>query len=123
MGYWPRAELSYGIDLPQFNAADDSWYHDDVPEEAGSALIRNNLPGNTCGVIRCPDGQYRVVARYYVADGGRGASPERVSGNAFMPPETAVGDLRQALALLLGADKPTDLADVEPDWFMTADLI
>jgi hypothetical protein len=123
MGYWPRATLSYGIDLPRFNAADNSWYHQDAPEEAGSALIRESLPANTCGVIERPDGGYRVVARYYSADGGRGARPERISGEALMPPDSAVNDLLEALKLLLGVEKLTDLAGVEPDWVLSAATI
>jgi len=122
MGYYPGAVLTYGIDMPEFDAALDSWYHSDEPIEAAGQVIRNRNPANTCGLITTPDGSYRIVARYISASGGRLNSPERIPGKAIMPPETADTDLLEALAALLGVDKLTDLADVEPDWLLTADL-
>ncbi len=116
MGYWPRAELVYGIDLPDIIEAD--WYEDDAPEEAGTRAIRDFASGNTCGVVRMPNGKLRLCVKYFQADGGRGGEPQNINAHELAIWPSATTDLMEAAAAL-----NVNTEGLAPNWQLVASIV
>lgn len=115
MGYWPRATLTYGYDFP--TGYDAEWLEDDAPEEAASAIIHNLVPATEIGVIRTPDGNYRLIRYEEQVSGGRGGGGEADLGDLTVT-DADREELRE-IAKLFGLD----FGDTAPSWHLSAEYI
>jgi len=75
MGYWAKATISFGYDVP--NSLDADWLEADAPEEEATRLIQDRFKHweYSPEVTIRPGGGYRLVLVSYSASGNAYSAP------------------------------------------------
>lgn len=75
MGYWAKATISFGFDVPDNLNAD--WLESDAPEEEGTRLVQDRCKywKHSPEIIVRPKGGYRLVLVAYSVSGNAASAP------------------------------------------------
>ena len=118
MGYWAKATLSYGYDIPQ--SLDAEWLEAGAPEEVATQIVQDKTGRHwkyIPEVIERPGGGYRLVMAVYSVSGNSDIAPLAYDALDFEYDDVLA--LRD-LAILLGWDPGKDAM---PHWALSSEFI